>query len=186
MMKSEIDKNIDRLKAVVADDGPLPHHELWESSGIKTKGSFESARRKAIKLGMLNTDDDTNLYYLPGQEELAREKKMIGSIGNRQKLILIEKAFEEIFMIRLRAYGHDKTWMQSSHMAERIEPILEEVKRRDALFPYSKAMHEYLYESPGLPLSDALMAPEIPRSRNWQKYCADVLEYCDRRLRSGP
>jgi len=180
MMKGEIGKNIDRLRTAVAEKGPLPHHELWESSGIKTKGSFESARRKAIRLGMLETDDETKLYYLHGQEKLAREKKMIGSIGNRQKLILIEKAFQEIFMIRLRTYGRERTWSQSSHMAERIEPILEEMKRRDSMFPYSKKMHSCLREYPELPSSTF----EQYVSPHWQKYCADILEYCDRRLRS--
>jgi hypothetical protein len=182
MTKGEIDKNIGKLKTALGES-PLPHHELWKSSGIKTKGSFESARRKAIKLGILKTDDDTRFYYLPGQEDLAKEKMMIGSIGNRQKLVLIEKAFQEIFMIRLRAYGYDITWLPSRHMAERIEPILEEVKRQDPLFPYSKEMHSCLDEYPEVPPS---FPSEWPAPRNWQKYCADILEYCDRRLRNGP
>jgi len=180
MAKGEIDKNIEKLKTAVGES-PLPHHELWKSSGIKTKGAFESARKKAVKSGILKTDDDTKMYYLPGQQDLAKEKKMIGSIGNRQKLVLIEKAFQEIFTIRLRAYGLNRTWLQSSHMAERIEPILEEVKRRDSLFPYSKEMHRCLYEYPDVPS----VLSEQPAPQYWQKYCADILEYCDRRLRSG-
>ena len=70
-------------------------------------------------------------------------------------------------------------WKSARRIAERIEPIMDDAKRRDSDFPYVPGLHRVFEYPPDafVPVSDGSDKPI-----NWQRYCAEVMEYCDRRL----
>jgi hypothetical protein len=176
-MEKETQDHVKKLERIL-DANPMTYAELWKASGL-TDGEFKYALlRVAIPAKIIRKDSETGLYCVPGQERLALEKKIAGSIGNRQKLVLVREAFHEIFMLRLRT-DVDPLWKTARRIAERIEPIMKLLKEKDRDFPYSDVSHRaFDYHPEGLGTS-----PEVENAiRNWQKYCADVLEYCDRRL----
>jgi len=166
-------ENVRKLKAILESDGPLSFTKLFERSGL-SRGRFVYARDKAVRERNIAFNDEWGLYYLPGQERLAREIAVAGSIGNTEKLRIVKEAFHDILMIRL-TYDKESEpgrWRHARRIAERIRPIMEDLSRADPLFPFSDDLMR-LFEDP----------PDVVSSEGrWQRYCAQVLEYCARRL----
>lgn len=176
-MKEKVESRVKKLERILTDN-PMTYSELLKASDM-TLGEFKHAlRRIALLKRRISKDERTGLYCLPGQERLALEKKHIGSIGNRQKLIIVKEMFHEILALRLSDY-HDGKWKVARGIAERIEPIMKQLKAADPRFPYTERFHGVL-EYP--PEADGLEATYV----SWQKYCADIMEYCDTRLGSLP
>ena len=173
---SATEENVRKLERLL-DDNPMRYTGLFKASRLK-KGAFIYARRVACRDRRIIKDSESGLYCIPGQERMAFEKSEIGAIGNRQKLVLVKEAFHEIFMLRMTD-DKDGKWKSARRIAERIEPIMDDAKRRDSDFPYVPGLHRVFEYPPDafVPVSDGSDKPI-----NWQRYCAEVMEYCDRRL----